>query len=129
MHQHRCMLLVGADSKNRCTSSPWARQLPRRSGSPGSRFRIFPNSGIAFRFLHRRRVICFEDYLSPASGSPKSRFCSRLRFPPKLNRGVIERTLSDPQGAIVPGVDVTITNTETKISVALKSNSAGLSGC
>src|SRR5215472_3316112 len=43
----------------------------------------------------------------------------------QLNRGIIEGTLTDPQGAIIPGVDVTITNVETNVSAALKTNSAG----
>src|SRR5690348_16243598 len=28
----------------------------------------------------------------------------------QLNRGIIEGTLTDPQGAVIPGVDVNITN-------------------
>jgi len=43
----------------------------------------------------------------------------------QLNRGVIEGTLTDPQGAMIPGVDVTITNVDTNIAASLKSNSAG----
>jgi Carboxypeptidase regulatory-like domain len=43
----------------------------------------------------------------------------------QLNRGVIEGILTDPQGAMVPAVDVTITNIETNVSVTLKTNSAG----
>ena len=46
-------------------------------------------------------------------------------LPAQLNRGVIEGTLSDPQGAVVVGVEVTITNVETNVAVPLKSNSAG----
>src|SRR5579864_9071509 len=43
----------------------------------------------------------------------------------QLNRGVIEGTLTDPQGAVIPGVDVTIANVDTNIAASLKSNSAG----
>src|SRR5579863_1122056 len=43
----------------------------------------------------------------------------------QLNRGVIEGTLTDPQGAMVPGVDVTITNVDTNIATSLKTNNAG----
>ena len=38
----------------------------------------------------------------------------------QLNRGVIEGLVTDPQGAVVPGINVTITNLETKSSVASK---------
>ena len=43
----------------------------------------------------------------------------------QLNRGTIEGTLTDPQGAVVPGVQVTITSIETGISQSLKTNGAG----
>lgn len=46
-------------------------------------------------------------------------------IPAQLNRGIFEGTLTDPQGAVVPGVDVRITNVETNVSVFLKTNSAG----
>ena len=41
----------------------------------------------------------------------------------QLNRGIIEGILTDPQGAVVPEVDVTITNVETNIAVPTKTNS------
>jgi len=43
----------------------------------------------------------------------------------QLNRGVIEGTVTDPQGAVVPGVRVTVTDLETGVSQFLKTNSAG----
>jgi len=43
----------------------------------------------------------------------------------QLNRGVIEGTVTDPQGAVVPGVAVTVTNLETGVLQTLKTNSAG----
>src|SRR5574337_82100 len=43
----------------------------------------------------------------------------------QLNRGVIEGIITDPQGAVVPGVDVTITAIDTNVSQATKTNSAG----
>jgi hypothetical protein len=43
----------------------------------------------------------------------------------QLNRGVIEGTLTDPQGATVAGVEVTITNVDTNIAASLKTNNAG----
>ena len=43
----------------------------------------------------------------------------------QLNRGIIEGIVTDPQGAVVPEVDVTITNVETNIAVPTKTNSTG----
>jgi Carboxypeptidase regulatory-like domain/TonB dependent receptor len=43
----------------------------------------------------------------------------------QLNRGVVEGTVTDPQGAAVPGVHITITDVETDVSAATKSDSAG----
>ena len=43
----------------------------------------------------------------------------------QINRGVIEGTVTDPQGAVVPEVAVTITSVDTNVSVPTKSNSAG----
>src|SRR5215471_3318371 len=43
----------------------------------------------------------------------------------QLNRGIIEGIVTDPQGAVVPEVDVTITNVETNVAVPTKTNSTG----
>jgi hypothetical protein len=43
----------------------------------------------------------------------------------QLNRGIIEGTVNDPQGAVVPGVDVTITAVDTNVAQSTKTNSAG----
>jgi hypothetical protein len=43
----------------------------------------------------------------------------------QINRGVIEGTVTDPQGAAAPDVVVTITNIDTNVSVPTKTNSAG----
>jgi len=43
----------------------------------------------------------------------------------QLNRGIIEGLVADPQGAVVPNVDVTITSVDTNVSVSTKTNSAG----
>ncbi len=43
----------------------------------------------------------------------------------QLNRGVLEGTVTDPQGAVVPGVDVTVTAVDTNVTVPTKTNSAG----
>jgi Carboxypeptidase regulatory-like domain len=44
----------------------------------------------------------------------------------QLNRGEISGTVMDPQGAVVPGATVTVTNVETGVALTLASNSAGL---
>src|SRR5262249_53362374 len=43
----------------------------------------------------------------------------------QINRGVIEGIVTDPQGAVVPDVAVTITNVDTNVSVPTKTNSSG----
>lgn len=43
----------------------------------------------------------------------------------QLNRGVLEGTVTDAQGAVVPGVDVTVTSTDTNVSVTSKTNGSG----
>ena len=43
----------------------------------------------------------------------------------QLNRGVIEGLVTDPQGAVMPGVEITITNVETNVSTSAKTNGAG----
>lgn len=43
----------------------------------------------------------------------------------QLNRGVINGTVTDPQGAFVPGVEVTVTDTGTNVSISAKTNGAG----
>jgi hypothetical protein len=43
----------------------------------------------------------------------------------QLNRGAVEGTVTDPQGAAMSHVDVTVTNVETNLSTPAKTNSAG----
>lgn len=43
----------------------------------------------------------------------------------QLNRGVVEGTVRDPQGAVVPGVRVTVTDIETGVSQNLTTNGSG----
>src|SRR5579862_6876885 len=43
----------------------------------------------------------------------------------QLNRGVIEGFVNDPQGAVIPGVNISITDVDTNVSATVKSNSAG----
>lgn len=43
----------------------------------------------------------------------------------QLNRGVIEGTVMDPQGAVVPNVDVKVTNADTNVTATVKTNNEG----
>jgi hypothetical protein len=43
----------------------------------------------------------------------------------QLNRAVMEGVVSDPQGAVVAGVDVTITDVDTNVATTTKTNSTG----
>lgn len=43
----------------------------------------------------------------------------------QINRGTIEGVVTDPQGAVVPDVEVTITATDTNLTTASKTNSTG----
>lgn len=43
----------------------------------------------------------------------------------QINRGTIEGVVSDPQGAVVPEVEVTITATDTNLVTMSKTNSTG----
>jgi hypothetical protein len=51
--------------------------------------------------------------------------CCTAGLRAQLNRGSIEGIVTDPQGAAVPGVSVTITSTETGVSTPVTTNSAG----
>ena len=42
-----------------------------------------------------------------------------------INRGNIEGTVTDPQGAVIPGVMVTITNVDTNVTTTSPTNGAG----
>ncbi len=42
-----------------------------------------------------------------------------------INRGNIEGTVTDPQGAVVPGVTVTVTNVDTNVTTTSPTNEAG----
>jgi len=48
-----------------------------------------------------------------------------LNLKAQLNRSVIEGIVTDPQGAVVPAVDVRVTNTDTNISASVKTNTEG----
>jgi len=43
----------------------------------------------------------------------------------QLNRGIIEGLVTDPQGAVVPAAEVTITNVDTNVSTSTKTNTTG----
>lgn len=42
-----------------------------------------------------------------------------------INRGTIQGTVTDPQGAVVPKVTVTVTDTDTQVSQTIRTNSEG----
>ncbi|MGA3168367.1 MAG: carboxypeptidase regulatory-like domain-containing protein, partial [Terriglobia bacterium] len=42
-----------------------------------------------------------------------------------LDRGQVQGTVTDPQGAVVPGVTVVVTNVDTGIKTKLVTNSTG----
>src|SRR5689334_22897729 len=48
-----------------------------------------------------------------------------LNLNAQLNRSVVEGTVTDPQGAVVPDVNVTVTNADTNVSATVKTNSEG----
>ena len=43
----------------------------------------------------------------------------------QINRGVLEGVVTDAQGAVVPGVDVTVTSVDTNIAALTKTNATG----
>ena len=43
----------------------------------------------------------------------------------QLNRAIMEGVVSDPQGAVIAGVDVTITDIDTNVTATTKTNSTG----
>src|SRR5712692_713707 len=43
----------------------------------------------------------------------------------QINRGVIEGVVTDPPGAVVAGVDVTIVAIDTNVSMSIRTNSTG----
>src|SRR5215831_4190261 len=48
-----------------------------------------------------------------------------LKLEAQLNRGVIEGTVTDPQGAMVPNVDVKVANADTNVTATVKTNNEG----
>src|SRR5215467_736330 len=53
-------------------------------------------------------------------------FASTVTFAQTSGSGTITGTLTDPSGAVVPGGDVSITNTDTGIERKTTSNEAGI---
>jgi len=43
----------------------------------------------------------------------------------QLNRGVVEGIVTDPQGAVIPGVEINVTNTETGVTTPATTNNSG----
>src|SRR5919108_4099674 len=52
-------------------------------------------------------------------------FLLNLVLEAQLNRGILEGIVMDPQGAVVPGVEVTVTAVDTNVSTVTKTNNAG----
>jgi len=46
----------------------------------------------------------------------------------QLNTAIIEGVVSDPQGAVVSGAEVAVTDIDTNVSVSTKTNSTGYTG-
>src|SRR5437660_4678537 len=69
--------------------------------------------------MHRRRV----SLLGVACLALLALSAARLKA--QLNRGIIEGVVTDPQGGVVPNVDVRITAVDTNVSLPTKTNSAG----
>src|SRR3978361_522683 len=74
----------------------------------------------------RRRSFHFRSQIQETSMRIFSATLLALCFAASLaaqdTRGAISGTVTDPQGAIMTGAAVTVTNTETNISVALATN-------
>jgi hypothetical protein len=51
-------------------------------------------------------------------------FCAAV-LEAQINRGAIEGIVTDPQGAVVPGVEVTVVNVDTNVGDSMKTNAAG----
>lgn len=52
-------------------------------------------------------------------------FLTTLNLKAQLNRGVIEGNVTDPQVAVVPNVDVKVTNVDTNVTATVKTNNDG----
>jgi hypothetical protein len=51
--------------------------------------------------------------------------CTAAVVEAQLNRAIMEGVVSDPQGAVVAGVDVALTDIDTNVTVTTKTNSTG----
>jgi Carboxypeptidase regulatory-like domain len=51
--------------------------------------------------------------------------CCTTVLEAQINRGIVEGIVTDPQGAVVPDVAVTVTNVETNVAVPTKTNNEG----
>ena len=56
---------------------------------------------------------------------PVVMFLWALPMAAQINRGVLEGIVTDPQGGVVPGVDVTVTSLDTNIASVTKTNDTG----
>ncbi len=59
------------------------------------------------------------------AGSLVALFAAVTLLQAAINRGTIQGTMTDPQGAVIPDVTVTVTDTDTGVSQTTKTNSAG----
>ena len=67
-----------------------------------------------------KRVFCFALLFCMALLLPKPALSQNT------NTGEIRGTVTDPTGAVVPGVTVTLTNIETGVAADFKTNEAGI---
>jgi len=56
---------------------------------------------------------------------PVLMFLWTLPVAAQINRGVLQGIVTDPQGGVVPGVDVTVTSVDTNIATLTKTNATG----
>ena len=56
---------------------------------------------------------------------PVLMFLWTLPMAAQINRGILEGIVTDPQGGVVPGVDVTVTSLDTSIATVTKTNNTG----
>src|SRR5206468_7355886 len=68
--------------------------------------------------------MCFQRFSSLCAQLGLILVCTTV-VSAQLNRGTIEGTVTDPQGAAMPGVQVTITGVDTGTTATTKTNSAG----
>src|ERR1017187_4524800 len=77
--------------------------------------------------VRRRRTIGFRAAMARVLPAALLILCmAGLGLAQNTNSGEIRGTVTDPSGALIPGVTVTLLNTNTGVSTELVTNSAGL---